>query len=179
MEVTNEDTFDCVVRFIKAGYKPVALDFASGTNPGGAWRTSKQVGTQEESLCRRSNLGTLLEQKKYPMPGDSYYYIPKVIITEGNHICAIIASELRGIASQKQEYLIKRVTDVYECAVKNKHDVVVLGAWGCGAFKETEDDAEIMARIFKIVGKRYEDKIKSVFAVLYKKNYNTFKNILE
>jgi hypothetical protein len=178
MSVTKEDTFDCVIRLSKQGYKnPIALDFASGSNPGGSWR-SKQQGTQEESLCRRSNLGLLLEKKKYPMPNDSYHYIEKVTITGSNVSCAIIASELKSIAMRKQEYLIKRVTDLYECAIKHKHDIFIAGAWGCGAFKETDDDATILAQIFKTVAKKYEDKIKTVYAVLYK-NYDIFKQIID
>jgi hypothetical protein len=175
MEVTCEDTFDCIVRLVNAGYNPVALDFASGTTPGGAWRKSNQQGTQEESLCRRSNLGLLLEKKKYPIPQDGHYYIPNVIITDTKIKCAIIASELRGIAASKHEYLVSRVESIYKCAITNKHDVLILGAWGCGAFKETEDDVEIMANLFKIVANKYADKIKSVFSVLYKRNYTTFK----
>ncbi|XWV25091.1 hypothetical protein QJ856_gp0686 [Tupanvirus deep ocean] len=178
MSVTNEDTFDCVLRLIKQGYKPVALDFASGSNPGGSWR-SKQQGTQEESLCRRSDLGLLLEKKKYPIPTDSYHYISKVVIMGTNASCAIIASELRSIASRTEEYLIKRLANLYECAIKNKHDVIVLGAWGCGAFKETNDDATILAKIMKIVANKYSDKIKTVYAVLYKTNYEIFKNIID
>lgn len=192
MSVTKEDTFDCVVRMIREGYKnPVALDFASGTNPGGGWR-SKQQGTQEESLCRRSDLGILLEKKKYPIPMDSYHYLKTVTINTPQEIetkgqkntanlpqCAIIASELRSIGNRTEDYLIKRVTDLYECAVKNKHDVIVLGAWGCGAFKEAEDDSEILAKICKKVAKKYDPLIKTVYAVLYTKNYLTFKKIID
>ena len=69
MEITQEDTFEAVIRLVNNKYNPIALDFASGTNPGGGWR-SQQQGTQEESLCRRSNLGLLLEGKKYPIPCD-------------------------------------------------------------------------------------------------------------
>lgn len=176
MDVVNEDTFDCVIRLVKEGYKkPIALDHASGSNPGGGWR-GKQQGTQEEVLCRRSDLGLQLEKKKYPMPHDSYYYLPKVTITEGNVQCAVIASELKSIAMQTQQYLIKRITDLYDCAIKNNHDVIILGAWGCGAFKETEDDAEILAKVFKLIATKYKDQIKSVFAIYRnKKNLNTFK----
>lgn len=174
MKVTNEDTFDCVIKLVKQGYNPVALDFASGTNPGGAWRKSNQQGTQEESLCRRSDLGLLLEKKKYPIPADSYYYLPKVTIAKDKVSCAMIASELRAIASHKENYLIQRVQDLYECAIKHKHDIIVLGAWGCGAFKETDDDAVIMAKIFKRVANQYKDQVESCFAVLHKKNFNIF-----
>ena len=39
---------------------PAVLDFASDSNPGGGFRGSQQ-GTQEEELCRQSNLGVCLE----------------------------------------------------------------------------------------------------------------------
>jgi len=31
MEITKEDTFECVIRLVTSGYKTVALDFASVT----------------------------------------------------------------------------------------------------------------------------------------------------
>ena len=80
-EITHEDSFECCIRLVSLGLQPVVLDFASGTNPGGKWR-GKQVGTQEESLCRRSNLGLLLESKKYPIPRDGLYWINNVIINK-------------------------------------------------------------------------------------------------
>lgn len=49
-EITVEDTFSAVIRLRKLKYNVVALDFASGSNPGGGWR-GKQRGTQEEHLC--------------------------------------------------------------------------------------------------------------------------------
>lgn len=182
MSVFKEDTFDCTVRLVGLGYKkPIVLDFASGSNPGGSWR-SKQQGTQEESLCRRSDLGLLLEKKKYPIPVDRYHYIGKVTIEQTNNTgisCAVIASELRGITSRTEEYLIRRVDDLYKCAIDNKHDVIILGAWGCGAFKETDDDSAVMAQVFKKVMKKYDSVIRTVFAVLYDKNYKVFKKIID
>ena len=40
---------------------PAVLDFASDSNPGGSFR-GRQQGTQEEELCRQSNLGVCLEE---------------------------------------------------------------------------------------------------------------------
>jgi len=178
LEVHQIDTFECVTQYIRLGYHPVALDFASGTNPGGGWR-SKQQGTQEEKLCNESDLGLLLEKKKYPIPKDSYHYLPKVIIYKNKLTCGIIASELRSIASRTPEYLIGRIESLYQCAIKQGHDLIILGAWGCGAFKETNEDAEILAKAFKIVSQKYQSQIKSVFAVLSKANYKIFKRVLE
>eukprot|EP01046_Picozoa_sp_COSAG06_P067868 COSAG06_NODE_17784_length_921_cov_1.879562_1_plen_198_part_10 len=45
----------------EAARRPLVLDFASDSNPGGGWR-GKQQGTQEESLCRQSNLGLAAEK---------------------------------------------------------------------------------------------------------------------
>lgn len=152
MQIFNEDTFEYVIRFIDLGYNPVALDFASGTNPGGGWR-SKQQGTQEESLCRRSNLGILLEKKKYPIPRDSAFYIKDVIINKDfnmNYIiskkCSILASELKGISSSTDKYIQQRLDNLYSLAINNGHDIIILDAWGCGAFSESNEDIKILKK---------------------------------
>jgi uncharacterized protein (TIGR02452 family) len=153
MSVIQEDTFECVIRLITNGNNPVALDFASGTNPGGGWRSKKHFGCQEESLCKRSNLGLLLEKKKYPIPNDGLYYIPMVIINKDIELksikpikCAIITSELRAICEHNSNYLQTRIRNLYDVAISNNHDIIVLGAWGCGAFSESLDDSDILSK---------------------------------
>lgn len=181
-EVTKEDTFDCAIRFIQLGYNPLILDFASGSNPGGGWR-GKQTGTQEESLCKRSNLGLLLEQKKYPIPDLGYHYVKNVIITKDINMkpiapikCAVIASELKGISERSQKYLETKIELWYEVARNNKHNAIILGAVGCGAFKETNDDCDILASVIRRVAERNQD-ILSVYAIYKgKQNYNVFKD---
>jgi uncharacterized protein (TIGR02452 family) len=184
MEVTTEDTFECAIRLIKQGYRPVVLDFASGSNPGGGWR-GQQRGTQEESLCRRSNLGLLLEKKPYPMRVDALYYLPTVTITKDLDLkpiasvtCSVIASELKCISGRSSDYLRGRIDAVYRTALDHDHDVIVLGAWGLGAFKETDEDSKILAVQMKRCAEK-NHKIKTVFA-LYgnKENYKVFKQII-
>lgn len=184
-EVTKEDSFECCIRLLKSGHNPVVLDFASGTNPGGGWR-GKQTGTQEESLCKRSNLGILLEKKKYPIPRDSLYYIKNVIIDKDinfnkidNCVCSVIASELKGISSSSEQYLIKRIDELYLCALNNKHDSIVLGLWGCGAFGESSDDIEILAKIMKVVRKKYQECIFTTYAIYKSKKYDLFCKFVE
>lgn len=184
MQVIFEDTFDSVIRLKNLNKNPVALDFASGTNPGGSWR-SKQTGTQEESLCRRSNLGILLEGKKYPIPREGAIYLNNVLINKNLNMetlskpikCSIIASELKGISSSSEEYLKSRITSLYNIAISNGHDVLILGAWGCGAFKESDEDVQILANIIKICANKFSDKIDTVCAVIGRKNYNKFLNV--
>jgi hypothetical protein len=179
--ITCEDTFDCAERLVGLGFRPVILDFASGSNPGGGWRAPKHQGTQEESLCKRSDLGLLLEKKNYPLPADGYY-LNSVHITGDQKLqplvrpfkCAVIASELRGIASRPHEYIVGKISAIYNHAIRGKHDIVVLGAWGCGAFKETDDDMRILVECYKQCIKKYGSLIQTVFAV-YGKNYDKFK----
>lgn len=42
-----------------------------------------------------------------------------------------------------------------------------------------QDDAATMAKIFKRISKKYETKVRTVFAVLYKRNFEVFKSIIE
>jgi hypothetical protein len=180
-EVTKEDSFDCAIRLIKLGYTPLVLSFSSGTNPGGGWR-GKQVGTQEESLCRRSNLGLELEKKKYPISDMGYHYIKNVVINKDPNMnqiesmkCSVIACELKSISERSTKYLEQKISMMYECATHNNHNAIVLGAIGCGAFKESNTDAEILAKVMKTIAQKYPN-IKTVYAIYKGKlNYEVFK----
>lgn len=182
-EVTKEDSFDCAMRLISLGYNPVVLEFASGTNPGGGWR-GKQQGSQEESLCRRSNLGLLLEKKVYPIPNDGLFYVKNVIINKNLKLenitpikTSVIATELKSISHRSSTYLQKRINALYNTAIENKHDSIVLGAIGCGAFKESDDDVKILSKEMKICANKYKGKILTVYAIFNNKNnYNAFVN---
>lgn len=87
--------------------------------------------------------------------------------------CAVIASELRSISLVKSEYLQKRFSSLYEAARKNEHNVLILGAWGCGAFKESEEDIVILAKEAKKFCSTHTT-IKIVFAIIGS-NYKLFK----
>merc|ERR1712039_173958 len=66
------------------GAECCVLDFASDSEPGGGWK-GKQRGTQEEGLCRSSNLGVCLEAHYGTagaayMPQNSFVYVPDVVV---------------------------------------------------------------------------------------------------
>lgn len=184
VEVTKEDTFECAIRLINLGYNPLVLSFSSSTNPGGGWR-GKQVGTQEESLCRRSNLGVELEKKRYPIPDLGYHYVKNVIITKNPTMniinptkCSVIACELTGISERSNKYLETKIDIMYQVAKQNNHNAIILGAIGCGAFKESDDDVEILANVMKRISERYCG-IKTVYAIFKgKHNYEVFKRVI-
>lgn len=88
MEVVEEDSFDAALTTMtressslsssSSSFPPCVLDFASDSKPGGGWRT-KQQGTQEESLCRRSSLGCCLEEHHRRVGHAKYMPINAVI----------------------------------------------------------------------------------------------------
>eukprot|EP01006_Ploeotia_vitrea_P011277 TRINITY_DN30011_c0_g1_i1.p1 TRINITY_DN30011_c0_g1~~TRINITY_DN30011_c0_g1_i1.p1 ORF type:complete len:404 (+),score=52.04 TRINITY_DN30011_c0_g1_i1:150-1214(+) len=169
---------------------PVAvLDFASDTNPGGGWKGNQQ-GTQEESLCRRSNLGVALEALSYPIPTLGVAYVPNVCVfreTAGQNykllaepfVVSVIAGALRGVGNgdeldPKQAVFVEQKIDgVLSVAIANGHKQMVLGAWGCGAFG---NPVKHIAKIFGTCLCRYDFE-RAVFAIPGGDNLDAFKAV--
>lgn len=136
VEIVLLDTLSCAFMLSKLGKNPLVLDFASDSVPGGGWR-SKQQGTQEESICRQSSLGLSLESAKYPFSDRSGIYVPDVLVFQPEpYWVSVIASSMRfGGDGEKEDIRIEaKWRGIVNLAIKHKHDVLVLGAWGCGAF---------------------------------------------
>jgi len=178
--VAKSDTFNAISMF--PCKSPVVLDFASDSNPGGGFRT-KQQGTQEESLCRRSDLGIILEKVKYPIGDKEAIYIPKVQIFRDDKYnllpqpqsVAVIASSMRSVSVGSIDRLRDKISSVFAIAQENDHDLIVLGSWGCGAFKESPDDIIVLTNEFKTICDSGFVTIPTVvFATLGKVNYNAF-----
>jgi uncharacterized protein (TIGR02452 family) len=56
-----------------------------------------------------------------------------------------------------QKCFIERAERVLQVAIKNGHDSIILGAWGCGVFK---NDSKAVSKIFKDL---LETKFKGCF----------------
>eukprot|EP01048_Picozoa_sp_COSAG05_P009230 COSAG05_NODE_743_length_7589_cov_336.682510_3_plen_718_part_00 len=170
---------------------PAVLDFASDSNPGGGFRGSQQ-GTQEEDLCRQSNLGVCLEDLYDRVGGASYMprrgavYVPDVIVFRGGEGCvfldepfwvSVIASSLRNGDADDPQLLQEKVVGVLSVAAHHGHRTVVLGAWGCGAFgNAAERVASAFRDCLRSAQFRYRfDRV--VFALPKKKseNFNAFR----
>ena len=159
MELFEGDSLDAALANLDSS--PCVLNFASDSNPGGGWRT-KQQGTQEESLCRRSSLGICLEEhfkRAGPagyMPQDALVYCPDVVVfraapsssstlLEAPAWVSVVCGALREVRHGEGE-IRRRVEGVLRTVAAGqgagqgvgqgggRHRVVVLGAWGCGAF---------------------------------------------
>ncbi len=93
---------------------------------------------------------------------------------DGKHPVKILDSELYKLHLKR----FKRILDV---AVASKAEVIILGAFGCGAF---QNDPKVVAKAAKDVIEEYKNSFETIEFAIYcrdyeDKNYKSFQNILE
>jgi len=171
-EVHNETTFEAVRRLAAAGKGPVGcLNFASARNPGGGFLTGAQA--QEKSLARASALyPCLLARPEYynrNRANRSTLYLDMVIFSPdvpffrddagGLLDESITASVITAPAPNAgavavnepaNQHLVeptlrRRAEMVLRVAAAHRIGCLVLGAWGCGVFR---NDPRFVARVF-------------------------------
>ncbi|KAI9766060.1 MAG: hypothetical protein M1840_006767 [Geoglossum simile] len=148
--------------------KPVALlNMANARVGGGGWM--KGALAQEEALCYRSSLSFTLKRRFYPLPNNSGIYSPTVVVIRGSlatghallfpdippqHlpvVSVISIAAVRGPAttnatppryqnSADRELMKSKIRMILRIAVVNGHRRLVLGALGCGAFRNPSNE---------------------------------------
>lgn len=171
-EVVNETTLAGIARVLSYGRGPVAaLNFASAKNPGGGFLNGSQA--QEESLARSSALHASLlrawEFYERHRASPSMLYSDSMILSPG---CPIIRDDEGTLLEQPQlatfitsaapnagaaannrpeelphlpEVLRRRSEYVLALAASQGYKQLVLGAWGCGVFR---NDPAVVAAAF-------------------------------
>jgi uncharacterized protein (TIGR02452 family) len=170
VEVTRESTLAATRRLAEDG-DVAALVFASAKNPGGGFRTGAQA--QEESLARASALFPCLSAvpeyyEFHRTQGDLLYsdrvvYSPRVpvfrddkgrLLDEAYEVSFLTAAapNLGAIlrnqpasADRVPGVLTVRARRVLAVAASHGHRRLVLGAWGCGVFR---NDPAVVAEVF-------------------------------
>ena len=172
IEVANETTLCGIRRLAAECDGPVAaLNFASAKNPGGGFLGGSQA--QEESLARASGLYRSL-MKAWPFYEHhrglkSLLYTDAMILSPrcpifrddsdallgGPHVAGFITSaapNAGAIRDKRPEELQqlpatfrRRAEYVLALAAAQGYKYIVLGAWGCGVFR---NDPEMVADIF-------------------------------
>jgi len=77
-------------------------------------------------------------------------------------------------------YHVKRAIHMLTCAAAKGADILVLGAFGCGAF---QNDPEVVARAYKIVLQEFPKVFKQIEFAVYcppggSRNYDVFRKII-
>jgi uncharacterized protein (TIGR02452 family) len=153
VQITNETTLVASLRLVEKGLRPLALNFANGISPGGGFLGGARA--QEEVLCRSSALYQTLvddpmyvEHRKRPRPDSTDWaiYSPDVPVfrkDDGTEIedpwllnfitCAAPYAPAIGQPAAG-DLLQRRIRRILSIAKAFSYSVLVLGAWGCGAF---------------------------------------------
>jgi uncharacterized protein (TIGR02452 family) len=183
VSVVNRDTLLVCQEEWKEGEKLCMLNMASSFKPGGGVRTGAMA--QEEELCRRTNLLSSLPSSFYPLQDDiiftphisiiktpSYVEVDDVITVSCISAAALRKPQLNNGKYKKEdrEYMTRLIENIFLTAAKHEVDVLVLGALGCGAYANPQDE---VIRIFNQMLKKYDGVFSRViFAVLSRRDPN-------
>lgn len=161
IEITDETTSAAGERLSNIDDNVVILNFASAKNPGGGFLHGARA--QEEDLTRKSGLYACLKpQSAYYTANkksrsclytDHLIYSPKVpffrddnlALVDEPYLLSVITSPAPNAGEELQknpksspqilEVLDRRAKDILLAAKINNHRTLVLGAWGCGVFR--------------------------------------------
>lgn len=151
--VEDDDSIDCALLYARAGCNPVVLNMADDRFPGGG--VAEGSGAQEESLFRRTNLCAALDvASHYPVRDDELLYSPGVTVfkaSEGDGWATLPSPQPRlafiscpavrnpdgapRLPPVDEDRLRLKIRHVLRVARDRGHDVAVLGAMGCGAWR--------------------------------------------
>ncbi len=194
IRVTGASSTTAAIRLADTAPEPVAvLSFASARNPGGGYVNGAHA--QEEALCRSSALyHTLLRAPGYyayhrenrdPFYSDRVIHSPAVpvfrdhrdrlldtprtagFLTSPAPNAGVIARREPERAALVPAALARRAERVLEVAVDRGYRRLVLGAWGCGVFRNDPATVAAVFRDLLMDGGRFARHFDEVeFAVL-------------
>lgn len=204
IQVFNETTLGGAKSLLSiANDKVGVLNFASAKNPGGGFINGAQA--QEESLARSSTLypGLILNTEMYKfnksrrtyLYSDYMVYSKDVVVFRNDDmdlledpyqidIVTSPAVNLGAIRDNKpseekelEEVMLQRMDKMLASFYLNDIKHIVLGAWGCGVFRNSSDNISQYFNSFLGEGGKYEGAFKSIrFSVLDSRNVGTFES---
>lgn len=162
LEIWETDTVNAIKEAVSKfpDSKIAALNFASFKYPGGGFL--KGSSTQEGSLCHKSILYNILWRQREDFYGENknlinrglYWnraiYSPNVLF-EDFYSCNIITcaapnkkeAKRNGVTDEENtEALKERISFILDIAAKNKVDILILGAFGCGTFGQDPNEVK-------------------------------------
>lgn len=175
---------------------PAVLNFASAKNPGGGYTNGRTA--QEECLCRASTLYYVLDTQRGfydhhksmvdPMYSNIMVYSPDIMFfrdKNNDRVSPFTADVITAAAPNNSSMSLKqsdvyhvvksRVSKILDITVKHGRKTLILGAWGCGVFK---NDPNTIARAFKDSIDEVRRPIDTImFAIPGGKNLTEFRSV--
>lgn len=189
VSVVTEDTFTVAANV----NDPCCLNFASHKRPGGGYESVMNlrmpIRTQEEDLFRRSDLPKIMDT---PEVRKNYYPLMKfkglyceTTVTKDKALDLINPFKTGVITlaavvnpqPQDQYLVIGKVRRVFEIAADVGHKTLILGAWGCGVFR---NDPLTIAELFDQTAKEFDGVFERIIYAVPNEtsaNYQIFKEV--
>ncbi|RBL90610.1 TIGR02452 family protein [Chitinophaga flava] len=208
IEVTRESTFGAAYRLVvKEKLNNVCcLNFASAKNPGGGFLSGAHA--QEESLARASGLYRCLEPQRVMYQTNRScgtclytdhmiysplvpvfrndrdellddYYTVSVITAPAVNAGAVKDNEPQNIGRIKQ-VMLSRIEKLLSVTIAHQQTTLILGAWGCGVFRNNTEDVAAWFASFLQADDRFRHAFSKVVFAVYdntekQETINTFK----
>ncbi len=179
---------DTVSALLKYGHQKTAvLNMASSKRKGGGVENGSMA--QEECLFRCSNL-FMIPDAYYPIASDEFIYTHDATFVKTVNYSTIVPMDCDVITmpavnlnknhidnKQTQDsvedydkIMTFKIEQILSSAIMNKCENIILGAWGCGVFK---NDPKVVAELFNKALSKVELRLQFeniVFAVINDKN---------
>jgi uncharacterized protein (TIGR02452 family) len=173
IRVISDDSIDAALALTPSsnGKLVCVLNMANAIHAGGGFKNGALA--QEEALCYRSSLLFTLKKRYYPVPDKAAIYSPTVLVireslAKGHDLLdcrdpstlplisvvsvaavyqpALSATSDTYASKQDRELMKEKMRVILRTAIKNKHRKIVLGALGCGAFRNPPQEVARMWR---------------------------------
>ena len=180
------DSLKVAQYFINYGFDPLILNMADVNFPGGGIEMGGYA--QEESLfCRSNYFKTLnIETGFYPINDASVIYSPNVFVFRDTDLSfldkpffvSMVASaavkephlENNKLSKIDLELTKQKIETIFQTAILNNHNSLILSAYGCGAYKNPHS---CILKAFEDTIKKYNGVFKLIaFAILPKSKMN-------
>ena len=185
---------DVAINLKNKNFSPLLLNMADIKKPGGI--VEEGGSAQEECCFRRSDYHKHLMRTFYPLVGVECIYSYDVEYCKENekvgnkplekstniNMIAIAALRFPSVNRTMMDYtnksdediMYKKIEMIFKIGLYHNHDVLVLSAFGCGAYG---NPSKKVVSIFKEVLKKYDGYFKIVIFPILGENYNIFKNL--
>ena len=180
VECVNSDTLDLALVYAEIYDSVCVLNMASPSVPGGGVVRGRTA--QEEEIFRRTNAFMGHHTSFYPLNEMDVIYCPKIdILRSGPNskyaLCEPVSISTIACPAIRQPHLYRgrykpddlelmtnKITGLIKLAIEKGHDCLVLGALGCGVYR---NPPEQVAQIFAAALSTYGASFKKVgFAIL-------------
>lgn len=203
-------SLDAAKKYAKLG-NVALLNFASGTHPGGGVLTGANAQEESicraSTLykCLNDESGNLYEsfygyhKQLGNLYSDRIIYSPNVLVFKNDdkentlldkndwYKINIISSSAPNLRNEQisdndlYNIILTRIKNIFEVALDNDIEILILGAFGCGAFS---NNTLVNAKAFKLICDEYKKYFKMIIFAIPDENeeksanYRIFENIL-